>query len=152
LKFSDSKYIKENTTRFGYPLTNINSICLNQFKEKNCISLYIKKNLIDMDNKEILNKNNTNIPEIIVDFSKNINGKLIINVNYNKSLSIERKKLEKYLKPFSENILLLYFDSVSRNNGLRQLKKTFKFIERFMPYKGYSNKLYPNEKLESLNI
>ena len=152
LKFSDSKYINQNTTRFGYPLTNKAPMCLNQFKNKNCISLYIKKNLIDMDNKEILNKTNTNIPEIIVDFSNNINGKLIINVNYNESLSKERKKLEKYLKPFSENILLLFFDSVSRSNGLRQLKKTFKFIEKFMHYKGYSNKLYPNEKLESLDI
>ena len=152
LKFSNSEYINENTTRIGYPLTNKDPECLNQFKKKNYISLYVKKNLIDMDNKEILNKTKTNIPEIIVDFSKDNNGKLIINVNYNESLSKERKKLENNLKSFSENILILYLDSVSRNNGLRQLKKTFKFIEKFMLYKGYSNKLYPNEKYHAFQF
>jgi hypothetical protein len=105
-----------------------------------------------MDNMRILNKKKTNTPEIIVDFSKNKFGELIINVNYNKSLSKERKKLEKYIKPFSENILILYFDSVSRSNGLRHLKKTLKFIGKFMPYKGYSNTLYPNEKYHAFQF
>ena len=121
LKFSNSKYINKNTMRFGYPLTNKDSICLNYSEKINNIYLYTKNNLIDMDNMRILNKKKTNTPEIIVDFSKNKFGELIINVNYNKSLSKERKKLEKYIKPFSENILILYFDSVSRSNGLRHL-------------------------------
>lgn len=44
-----------------------------------------------MDNKNLLNKENVNIPEIITDFSKNKYGELIINVNYNNTLSKERK-------------------------------------------------------------
>lgn len=105
-----------------------------------------------MDNKNLLNKENVNIPEIITDFSKNKYGELIINVNYNNTLSKERKKLESNTKPYSDNIMILYFDSVSRSNGLRQLKKTLKFIEKFMSYKGYSNKLYPNENFHSFQF
>jgi hypothetical protein len=48
--------------------------------------------------------------------------------------------------------MILFFDSVSRRNGLRQFKKTLKFIEKFMPYKGFSNKLYPNEKYHSFQF
>jgi hypothetical protein len=152
LKFSDSLYINENTTRFGYPLTNKDPMCLNKPKKTSNIDLYVKKNILDMDNKKLLTNGKNNIPEIIVDFSKNKYGKLIINVNYNDTLSKERKNLAKNSKPYKENILILYFDSVSRTNGLRQLKKTFKFIEKFMPYKGYFNKLYPNEKYHAFQF
>jgi len=153
LEFSHSPYINKETTRFGYPLTNKDPICLNYSrKKKNKIFSYVKKNLIDMDNKELLAKTKLNRPEIIADFSKNKFGELIINVNYNKTLSKERKSLENHTKPYSKNIMILYFDSVSRNNGLRKLKKTFKFIEKFMKYKGYSNKLYPNEKYHAFQF
>lgn len=82
-----------------------------------------------MDNKNLLNKENVNIPEIITDFSKNKYGELIINVNYNNTLSKERKKLESNTKPYSDNIMILYFDSVSRSNGLRQLKKLLNLLK-----------------------
>lgn len=152
MKFSESKYINKNTKRFGYPLTNKDPMCLKDSNKIRIISLYVKKNLIDMDNKEILDKVNVNTPEIIVDFSKNNFGELKINVNYNDTLSKERKKLEGYSKPYSENILILYFDSISRNNGLRHLKRTLKFIEKFMPYNGYSNKLFPKEKYHAFQF
>ena len=150
LRFSISKYTNKNTTRFGYPLTNKDPMCLNYPTKKGSIFLYVRKNLCDMDNKTNLNK--TKLPEIVVDFSKNPYGKIIINVNYNETVSKERKKLEKKSNPLSENIMILFFDSVSRRNGLRQFKKTLKFIEKFMPYKGYSNKLYPNEKYHAFQF
>jgi len=152
LEFSKSPYINESTIRFGYPLTNTNPICLNFRKRRKHIKKYIKKNLIDMDNKEQLNKTKLKAPEIVVDFSKNLNGEIKINVNFNKIISKERKELEKNSKPFSENIMMLFFDSVSRRNGLRQLKKTLKFIEKFMPYEGYSNTLYPKKKYHSFQF
>jgi hypothetical protein len=152
LKFSKSPNINKNTKKFGYPLTNKDPLYLNiQTKTRN-IYIYVKKNLIDMDNKKQLNKTKLNIPEVVADFSKNPYGEIIINVNYNKTLSKERKKLEKKSNPYYENILMLFFDSVSRSNGLRQLKKTFKFIEKFMPYKGYSNKLDPNDKYHAFQF
>ena len=63
-----------------------------------------------MDNTELLNETKLNNPEIIADFSKNKCGELIINVNYNKTLSEERKNLEKDTKPLSKNIMILYFE------------------------------------------
>ena len=133
-------------------MTNKDPMCLNRPNKNSNIVIYVKNNLIDMDNKEILDKVKANTPEIIADFSKNNFGELKINVNYNDTLSQERKKLEKYSKPYSENILILYFDSISRSLGLRHLKKTLKFIGKFMSYKGYSNKLFPKEKYHSFQF
>ena len=63
-------------------------------------------------------------PEYIVDFSKDPGGELIINLNYDEELSKERKKLEQNTNPYSENILILYIDALSRANSIRNLKKT----------------------------
>ena len=150
LRFANSPYINKNTTRFGYPLTNKDPMCLNYRDKKRNILLYVRKNLYDMDNKTNLKE--TKLSEIVVDFSKNPYGEIIIKVNYNKTISKERKKLEKKSDPLSKNIMILFFDSVSRRNGLRQLKKTLKFFEKFMPFKGYSNKLYPNEKFHAFQF
>ena len=95
---------------------------------------------------------NDNIPEIVIDYSKNPNGELIVHLNYNEQLSKERKKSEKYLKPYSENILILYIDSVSRANAMRQLKKTTKFFEQFMSYDAGLNQKYISEKFHSFQF
>ena len=97
-----------------------------------------------MENKEVLNEfYKDKIPEVVVDFSKSIYGEMNINLNYNKTLSEERIILEKKSTPYSNNIIILYIDSVSRVNSLRQLKKTLKFFEQFMSYKGASQKKIP---------
>ena len=150
LKFSKSPYVNKSTTKFGYPLTNKDPMCLSVPTRNSNINLYVSQNLLDMDNKANLNK--TKLPEIVVDFSKNPYGEIIINVNYNETVSKERKELEKNSNPLENNIMLLFFDSVSRRNGLRQFKKTLQFIEKFMPYKGYSNKLYPNENYHAFQF
>lgn len=142
LMFSKSPYITNNTNIFGFPLTNKDQICLlrtNKNKNRNVL-YFTKENLIDMDNENILKALGNNTPEIIVDFSKNIYGKMTIKLNFNKSLSEQRKKMENNSNAYSNNIILLYFDSISRNTGLRQLKKTLKFIEDFMSYKGKYNR------------
>ena len=152
LNFAKSPYINKKTTRFGYPLTNKDPMCLKLQTKKNNMNLYIRQNIVDMDNITQLNQTKLDVPEIVADFSKNPNGKLIINVNYNETVSKERKVLEKKSNSYTENILMLFFDSVSRRNGLRQLKKTIKFFEKFMSYKGYSNKLCPNEKYHAFQF
>ena len=91
-------------------------------------------------------------PEYIVDFSKDPLGELILNINYNETLSIERKKLEKNSVPYSENVLVLYVDSISRVNSIRQLKKTLNFFEQFMPYKGKHNEKFPEENFHSFQF
>ena len=66
-------------------------------------------------------------PEYIVDFSKDPLGELIINLDYNETLSKERKNSENNSIPYSDNIIVLFIDSVSRVNALRKLKKTIFF-------------------------
>ena len=146
LSHSRSPYVNKSSKRIGIPLTNKDPSCLNYLKRGSPMSDYIFNNLIDMDNKEILDKYyKDKIPEIILDYTDNDKGKLDIDVKFNKTLSEERKKLEINSKPYSDNILLLYIDSVSRANALRKLKKTMSFFEKFMPYKGNFNEKFPSE-------
>ena len=119
----------------------------------NILKEYFLENLVDMENKEIVEKVFKNqTPEIQIDFTKRPLGDMIINLNFNKTLSEERKKKEQYIIPYSNNILSLYIDSVSRVNSIRQLKKTMKFIEKFMPYEGNYNKEDKSKKFHSFQF
>ena len=152
-KYSLSPYITKETLRFGFPLTNKDSICLEDFEKGNPIYNYVMKNLVDMDNKEILDKYfKDKMPEISIDFSDDDKGKLIIDVHFNKTLSEERKLLESNSEPYAKNIFLLYIDSVSRANALRQLKKTMNFFKKFMPFEGEYNEKYSSEKFHSFQF
>ena len=111
----------------------------------NLYQKFFFEKLIDMNNLTLLDSLKENKPEISVDFSKNKNGIVNINVNFNNTLSEERKKLESKIKPLSNNILILFIDSISRASSMRQLKKTLKFFESFMPFQGNSNLKFPNE-------
>ena len=72
------------------------------------------------------------------------------------------RKLEQTTNPYSENILILYIDALSRANSIRNLKNNFinkndflimiKFFEKFMPYKGGHNEKYPNENFHSFQF
>ena len=120
---------------------------------KNIIKKYFLKNLVDMENTEVLNKYYKNkIPEVEVDFSNNIYGEININLFFNKTLSKQRIILEKNYSPYSNNIIILYIDSVSRANSLRQLKKTLKFFENFMSYKEISQERKPSKKFHSFQF
>ena len=138
LQFSKSPYINNNTIHFGFPLINGNQI-KNPTKELNLLSNYVSQNLIDMNNSTLLNSLNDSKPEISIDYSNSKIGQVKVNLNFNKTLSEERKKFEKFTEPYSTNILILYIDSVSRAESIRQLKKTLTFFEKFMKYKGKHN-------------
>ena len=148
LKFSKSSYINENTKKFGFPLTNIKEGELDG-KDDIILKHYTSENLLDMD--KIL-QNESHKAEFIVDFSKDPFGELMIKLNYNETLSIERKKVEKNFIPYSENILIIYIDSVSRANSIRKLVKTLNFFEQFISYKGGFNKKFPHENFHSFQF
>ena len=154
LKLTDSPYINDKVNHIGYPLTNKDPSCNKDFIDiNNLIKKYFLKNLVDMENKEVLDQYfNNKFPEVEVDFSNNKYGEMKINLNYNKTLSKERTLLERNSSPYSNNILILYIDSVSRVNSLRQLKKTLKFFEKFMNYKGVSKKNNSSEKFHSFQF
>ena len=148
---SKSPYINKNTSQIGFPLTNKNEMFFYNITGLTFLK-YVYENLIDMNNLTLIKQLNDNIPEISVDFSKNNNGKLNINLHFNKSLSKERKSLEKFTKPFSKNIMILFIDSVSRALSIRQLKKTMNFFERFISFKGNKNLKFPNENFHSFQF
>ena len=154
LKLSNSPYINDTVIHIGYPLTNKDPVCnLDFIDTENLIEKYFLENLVDMENKTVLNEYYKNkIPEVEVDFSHNIYGEMNINLNYNKTLSEERILFEKNSTPYSNNIIILYIDSVSRVNSLRQLKKTLNFFEQFMPYKGASQEKYTSDKFHSFQF
>ena len=135
---SKSPFINKYSTNLGFPLTNHNDKYLQRMNGISFKKLYLN-DVIDMNNLSLFNSLNDIRPEVSVDFSKNQTGIFNVNINYNKSLSEEKKKLEKLTNPYSNNIIILFLDSVSRANSIRQLKKTLKFFERYMPYNGYKN-------------
>jgi hypothetical protein len=154
LEFSNKKYINENTKRIGFPLVNKYPDLLLNFNEKyNKILNYTKENLVDMDNIDLVNKiYKENKPELIVDYTKNKYGEILIDLNYNETLSKERKKLEINSNPYSRNVIILYIDSISRAYSIRQLKRTLKFFEHFIDYKGAFSKKFSSENFHSFQF
>ena len=148
LKTSKSPYINKNTKKFGFIKTNEGMIGCKDGLEYKFLKQYMADNLFDVDN----NFKNFSEPEIIVDFSKDFQGELSIDLKYNDSLSKERKNLESKTNPYSNNILILFVDSVSRASSLRQLNKTLKFFEKFISYKGGFNENYPESNFHSFQF
>ena len=151
LEVSKSPFINKNTLHIGFPLTNKNEKFFYDMGY-NAYKSHFYKNFIDMNNKTLIKSLKGNKPEISVDFSKNKNGNVKINLNFNKTLSEQRKSLEHTSTSYINNILILFIDSVSRANSIRQLKKTLKFFEKFMSYKGNKNEKFPEENYHSFQF
>ena len=148
LKKSRSSYVTQETKKFGFPFTNKGLIASLDGLDTDILKEYVLTNLFDIEK----NHQNYGDPEIIVDFSNDPLGDLYINVKYNDSLSKERKNLENKTIPYSNNIVMIYIDSVSRACSMRQLNKTLSFIEKFIPYDGGFNEKFPEEKFHSFQF
>ena len=89
IKKSKSRFINATTTKhFGYPLSNKDPNCIAE-NNRNTLQSNFFNNLVDMDNKEVLKHFENKMPEVSVDFTDNIQGKMEINVHYDQSLSQE---------------------------------------------------------------
>jgi hypothetical protein len=153
LKISKSLYLNKTFIRIGFPLTNKDPICFLDSSSYIYIKKYFSQNLVDMEKRQLLDTVfKDKIPEIQVDFSNNSGGDMIINLHFNNTLSQERKNKEINSDPYSKNIMMIYIDSVSRANSMRQLKKTLKFISNFISYKGAFNKNFPSENYHSFQF
>ena len=71
-------------------------------------------------------------PEVVLEFSKDNIGEIKIKINKNENLAKERKELGLKYKSKFDNVLFIFIDSLSREHFKRKLKKTTKFIEKFM--------------------
>ena len=137
---------KTKIKRIGYPITIGKKEEINGEPTLYSETLYefVKNNLIDMDDREQLNKlDEDQKPEVIANFNNNLYGKLDININYKDKLSKERKLLE---NKDSNNVLFLFMDNLSRVHFYRQYKKTKEFLRKFLTYKGYSNEIDKKQK------
>ena len=106
LEKSRSPYIDNNTLHIGFPLTNKDEKYFPDMGP-NAYKSYYYQNFIDMNNESLLKSLNGYLPEVSVDFSKNKEGNMNINLNFNQTLSDERKNLEKSTEPYINNILIL---------------------------------------------
>ena len=137
---------KTKIKRIGYPITIGKKEEINgePFLYSETLYEFVNNNLVDMDDKEQLNKlNEDQKPEVIANFSNSLYGKLEININFKGKLSKERKLLE---KEDSNNVLFLFMDNLSRVHFYRQYKRTKEFLKQFLTYKGYSNEIDKKQK------
>ena len=130
--------LKSNVKRIGYPITVDNK---NEIKGKPILYArqlmnFMRKNLINLDEMNLINISKRQHPEVFVDFTKNEYGKINIKINYNEELAKKRLTLSK--NSISNNIIFLFFDNLSREHFYRQFKKTTKFLKQFFSYKGFS--------------
>ena len=77
-------------------------------------------------------------PEVIVGFTEDPYGKMIININHKAQLSKEGKSKE---RKDAKNILFIFMDNLSSYHFYRQYPKTTKFIWQFFSYEGYAPKI-----------
>ena len=156
------KISKKN--HFALPLTNSDDInpydfgnfCYRGIKN---FEKYVNKHIIFMD-LYIKNRNkyypNISKPEIEIKFEGQY-GKLIINVNKNKTLIKERQKIRKKRKNkvLYNNALVIFFDTLSRAHFFRKLSKTVKFLNQFSKYEEKKEKknmtIFQYFKYHSLN-
>lgn len=137
---------KTEVKRIGYPITIGKKEEINGKPTLYSETLYefVKNNLVDMDDKNQLNKLDENQkPEVIVDFTNSTYGKIEININHKNKLSHERKLLE---KEDSSNVLFLFMDNLSRAHFYRQYKKTKEYLKTFLTFEGYSNEIDKEQK------
>jgi len=134
---------------FGYPLTNNENFSYNicgtlVFAGLKSLETELHKNIILMDlflkNKTLYYKDEPT-PEVFVNFRAK-KDKVIVKVNRNKTLVKERKKISRKLKSnrLFDNVLVIFFDTVSRAHFFRKFKKTVQFLEQFTKYEKDYNK------------
>ena len=138
------KYLKiSNKSHFGYPLTNNKEFEHDLFGTivqpgNKSFENEINKNILLMD---LYNKNkkkyypNRASPEIEIFLTKD-EGKIKINIKKNKKLIKEKKKILGKIKDklLYKNILVMFFDSLSRAHFHRKFRKTTKFLNQFSKY------------------
>ena len=160
----DVKYFKlSNKSHFGFPLTNTDNINpyeygnICYFVNKSFVE-YIYNNIILMDlyykDKDKYYPN-VSKPEVEV-FFEGKKGKFLINVQRNETLIKERNNiLKNNKKSLYQNVLVFFFDTLSRAHFFRKFPKTINFFNQLVKYEtNYEKKnmtIFQYFKYHSLN-
>lgn len=129
LKIDNPSYNFSNTSKFGYPNSNIYSV--HQFDNIKHFNKKIISKILDYDNKtNVKYLTEFNKSEIILEFSNNYkDAKIKINVSFRKNLAKERKMKENNNSIYN-NVLFIFLDTLSRAHFQRTMKKTSHFLEK----------------------
>ena len=118
----------KNAKNFAYPNTahyELYDMIYKIFHKK------VLSEMIDLDNLNESQKNDFH--EVTVNFNSKFEGNVNIEIKPNETLIQERRKLYEANKDKIkfDNILILYIDSISREQMFRSLPKTMEFIEQY---------------------
>lgn len=127
IDFVINKTKYQSTSRIGIPYMKDSIFLKHPFHSWN-MKKFLWDNYIDMDKDK---DNLESPPEFEIIFDKNDKGNVKITVTANKTLIEQRKKLE---NPNSllKNVLVFFFDTVSRQKFQNSLPLTSAWIEKFM--------------------
>jgi hypothetical protein len=116
------KYLDENFTvfdNFSFPRTEYWEPKLTYEN----LALFVEKQI------KVANENNSKDNEVFISFKKN-KGVIKINLKKNKTLIEYKRNLSRKYPVKFNNVYLIYFDALSRNNFIRKLKNSTKIIEK----------------------
>lgn len=144
-KYNIKYYNISNKNYFGYPLTNNDKFSIREFgtilsRGKKNLEEELNKNIILMD---LFIKNKTKyypneaMPEVFVRFKKG-SGTIKIKIQKNKTLIKEKEKEKRSgfnnNKLIFKNVILMFFDTISRAHFFRKFPKTVSFLNNFTRY------------------
>ena len=142
-KYNIKYYNISNKKDFGYPITNNDKFNIREFrtilsKDKRGLEDKLHKNIILMD---LFKKNKTKYypneskPEVYVHFNKG-RGTIKIKVQKNKTLIKEIGKRASFIhnKHMFKNVIVMFFDTISRAHFFRKFPKTVSFLDKFSRY------------------
>ena len=142
-KYNIKYYNISNKNYFGYPITNNDKFSIREFgtilyRGKKNLEEELHKNIILMD---LFKKNKTKYypneerPEIYVRFKKG-SGTIKIKVQKNKTLIKEKAKRSDFNnnKLMFKNVIVMFFDTISRAHFFRKFPKTISFLNNFTRY------------------
>ena len=145
---------------FGYPTTNNNKYSIKKFgntlsRGKMNLEEELFKNIIFMD---LYLKNKTKYypnepkPEVYVQIKKG-RGKIKIKVQKNETLIKEREKTRNYNnKSMFQNVIIMFFDTISRAHFFRKFPKTISFLNKLSRYETNFSKKKTRQFFSFLNI
>ena len=137
----------KNFQRFAYPIT-LTPDYEQRWMTDNNFATYVNEKTILLDYyedpKEKSDKYPNELPpEITLTFDDQGYGIVNQKINFNETLSKERKKISDKKNPLFKNIFMFYIDSLSHKHFQRKLPKTTKLFKKYFLYnENYSEKKF----------
>jgi len=131
---------RQNLTYLGYPRTEDYQNELKADKAK--YKVYVKSHMVDMSDPNVSQETKDNV-EFLLNFTNPLETKLHLNVKRNTTRAKEQEQLRKeiidrekregtYDSRIDKNVLILYFDNLSRAHFYRKMPRTAEWLGKFV--------------------